>query len=168
MIEFLKKLPLGISVPYLMFKFSDNIKEYLLHKKEDAFSFKIQDEIDIVVYKNEYLPDSINISFCEKSRNIAIPSNISCIPIKESTNISPTLLETLSFTLVVNDRKIIDTFYENVEEEFKNGDCTKLILAIGKDPFKYCDVFLNDRVSGELFKSLSKDFIRTILNEKIL
>lgn len=55
-----------------------------------------------------------------------------------------------------------------MEEDHKNGDQTKLILTLGKDPFNYCNIFFNDQKYGELFKSLSEDFITAILKEPSL
>lgn len=167
MIEFLKGLPLGISVPYLMFKFSDNIRKYLLIKRLNIFPFRIRDDTDLMIHQNDFLPDAISISFCERSKNPILPPNAICNPYKESKTIYPNLLEPIPLALIVNDRKIIDSFYEHVEEEYKNGDQTKLILTLGKDPFKYCDIFFNDQKYGGLFKSLSKDFLSAIQNEPI-
>lgn len=168
MIEFLKELPLGISVPYLMFKFTDNIRKYISAKNLDSFLFRLGTNITFLVYKHKNHPNDITMSFYGNIESIKVPSNIICIPHKESKEIPPDFLEPIPLVLVVNDRKIIDDFYENVEEEYKNGDLTKLILNLGKDPFNYCDIFFNDQKYGELFKSLSEDFITAILKEPSL
>lgn len=73
MIEFLKELPLGISVPYLMFKFTYNIKIYISTKNLDSFLFRLGTDISFFACKLKNFPNSMTMGFCGNIEGIKVP-----------------------------------------------------------------------------------------------
>lgn len=154
MIEYLKTLPDGISLSYMIFKLLDNVSLkdnhtglwYYFNTNEITQRMPITDQINVGT--------SSFIGF-RKDKDIKRMDPHIVIPSKFSQNYSEPISE---IDLQITDRKIIEDFYEEVEESFKEQDSSKLILTIGKDPFK-----INDWLMNVLQEGFSK-FKETLFN----
>lgn len=154
MIEYLKTLPDGISLSYLIFKLLDSksIEDnhtglwYYFNTNEIANRKPILDQINIGT--------SSFIGF-RKDKDMRRMDPHIVIPSKFSRNYSVSVSK---MDLQITDRKIIEDLYEEVEESFKEQDSSKLILTIGKDLFK-----INDWLMSVLQEDFSK-FKETLFN----
>ena len=154
MIEYLKTLPDGLSLSYMIFKLLDKVS--LKDNHTGLWYYFNTNEIS----NRNPISDQINIgtsSYIEfrKDKDVRRMDPRIVIPSKFSQNYSVSVPK---IDFQITDRKNIQDFYKEVEDSFKEQDSSKLILTIGKDPFK-----INDWLKNVLQEDFSK-FKETLFN----
>ena len=179
MINFLKSLPDGISLSYMIFKLLDkNSAEnhhygYMMFKFFDRFFEKSKDTKRVIYLSSNFCisllqekyinnEDIIIVNFqnssFDKDDNVTVLSKMFVFPFKECrTILDPVIEEYKTTVILLEDRSLIDDFYSNVESSFKENDITKLILELGRDPFNFGNMILPQYYSEELHNSILEE-----------
>lgn len=133
MLEYLKKLPDGVSLSYVVLKLLDGISKDRHHTGlwfyiDDNEFFNRDPMEDRTIELTSYIGFRKDKKSQRIAPHIAIPSKFSKKRKVDFGNFKEDLF--------ITDRDLIEGFYKEVEDSFKEQDLTKLILTIGKDPFK--------------------------------
>ena len=150
MINFLKSLPDGISLSYMIFKLLDKNSVENHHYGYNFFTST--KELLIKDQHANFRPPTINyISFTREkgawdARHIVIQNKL-------NTQQVALIIDERNFG--IQERELIDEFYTQIEDSFKENDTTKLILTMGKDPFKVSEWLLKT-INEENYNSLKE------------
>ena len=140
MLEYLKKLPDGISLSYVVLKLLDGISKDRHHTGlwfyiDDNEFFNRDPMEDRTNELTSYIGFRKDKNLRKMDPHIAIPSKFTK---KRKIDFGPSRID-----LYISDRDIIEDFYKEVEDSIKEQDLTKLILTLGKDPFKVNEWLMN-------------------------
>ena len=133
MIEYIKQLPDGLSLSYLIFKLLDNVSE----ENQNTGLWYLINDGEFFNRDSTESPDGKIVSYIGFRNDMAVQKLFPhiCITSKFSKKRNH-LIYFNGNDLIISDRDSIENFYKEIEDSFKEQDLTKLILTIGKDPFK--------------------------------
>ena len=150
MLDFLKSLPDDISIPYLSFKLIDKFfqtsrvlfptKKCIDHEIRILFSRRLY-TVKTVLLNDGFQSEKVVGYLFESSKNDKSTEKIIKIPLLETNCI---LSCDGNATFGIQERSIVDDFYQEIESFYKMKDPVSLVLSIGRDPLKFSEYRQNN------------------------
>ena len=164
MIEYLKKLPDGISLPYMILKMLDKNDTVGYHSRikyiSESQELTIENQFD-KVFESEKIVNLFQIYNRELS-NRSLKFRMICISVspkqKSSGGATPFIGGQPSWSLDLLERYRIEEFYNDLKNSCLEDDTTMFILEHGRDPFNIME-FLRNNSNEEDIISLKEMLI---------